>query len=285
MTPSIRKRLQRTILAAAAPLALAMHAPMAQAQAIPDNAGDPFAFGGSPTFNNPDASWSNSVFNPGSSTYPFTPFTDPACVPGSGALGCSNANFVFDNTKVVWAANASVDPGASLTPITTIDQATPFPNVNDPFTPAYAPGGDPRDGGWVFGYVFGPTDAGGSYNGAKVNYLGFFNGNGADIRVPHVVSLWDYYTGTDPIANPPTLLASVTIPAGPVSTSCAIYSDLFCWVAIAPVTLVDNQFYTVGAYGGYSPGTPAPLPLLGAAAAFGMTRKVRQRIRFGGQSA
>jgi hypothetical protein len=255
------------------------------AQAVADNTGDPLAYGGAPTFTNPDAFWSNSVFGLGTSIYPFTPLTSPECVPGSGPGGCSNDDFPVDNSLVVWAANASVDPGSSLTPITTIDQAGLWPSANDPYTPAYAPGGDPRDGGWVFGYVFGGNGPLQSYNGGKVNYLGFYNGNGEDIRVPHKISLWNYCTGTDPIANPPVELRSVTIPAGPVSSSCTAYSDLFCWVAVAPVTLVDGQFYTIGAYGGYSPGTPAPLPLLGAAAAFGMTRKVRQRIRIGGQSA
>lgn len=274
--PSLRKHLRQVFLAAAAPLAFSVAAP--EAQAIPPNAGDPLAYGGSPTFDNVDAGWSYSLFGEATSTYPFTPFTDPACTPGPSGT-CADPNYVFDQSKVVWAGNASVTSGSGIVPVTTIDTGATFPNVNDPYTPAYAPKGAPSDGGWVFGYVFGPAD-GVSYNGASVNYLGFFNGNGADIRESHKVSLWEYFTG-DPTVTPPTELASTTIAPGPVLTVCDVYSDLFCWVAVGPISLDDAKFYTVGAYGGFSPGTPAPMPLLGAAAAFGLSRKVRQRIRFG----
>ena len=282
VTPSIRKLLQRTFMAAAAPLALALHAPVAQA----DNAQDPVGFGGSPTFTNTYAGWSYSLFNPGSSIYPFTPFTNPACVSGAGATGCDNLTFVFDNTKVVWAANASVDIGAAVNPVTTIDTATPFPNVNELYKPSYVPDG-PSNDGWVFGYVFGPTDTiTGSYGGGQVNYLGFYNFDGGDIRTSHEVALWEFYTGTDPVANPPVKLASVVIGPGPVASACDVYTDLFCWVQLStPVSLADNQFYTIGAYGGFNAPTPAPIPLVGAAAAFGLSRKLRQRIRFAVHSA
>lgn len=279
----IRKRFLQAVVVASAPLAIALQAPQVQAFAV--NSGDPVGIGGSPTFNNASAAWSYSVFDLGSSIYPFFPFTQPACTLGPSGT-CSNLNFVYDNTRVVWAANASADTtGNALNPITTIDMAATLPNANESYSVGYVDGGDPVDGSWAFGYVFGPADSvTNSYNGAQVNYLGFFNGNGADIVAPHGVNLWEYYTGSDPISNPPVLLASVTIAPGSVGTVCDVYADLFCWVQLStPVTLQDNQFYTVGAYGGYSPGTstpvPAPLPWLGATVAFGMSRRLRRRLR------
>jgi len=278
--PLIRKRLQQVAIGAVAPLALALCGP--GAKALPSNAGDPLAVGGSPTFLNSFAGWNNSVFSIGSSIYPFTPYTDPACTPGTGATGCDNPTFAYDNTRVVWAANVSVNSDTSqINPVTTIDQSNTFAPANEAFKDFYSPGGAPSDGGWVYGYVFGAPN-GTNYNGGEVNFLGFYIGNGTEIRESHEVSLWDFYTGNDPVNNPPNLLASVTIGPGQTSSVCDSTQDLFCWIQLAtPVSLVDGQFYTIGAYGGYSPGTPAPLPLLGAAAAFGMSRKVRQRIRFG----